>query len=255
MATDPVVPRDPFRRSTTYAAAGALLALGAPIGLMCLRRCVLRKPATVRDDIQRDLATYAYLAWSTTLVFALAGHVLGRTTDRLARLSVTDGLTGLLNPRAFNQRLRHEVERSKRSGGPLALLVLDLDRFKSLNDAHGHAVGDRALTRVGRAIFGTMRAIDVGGRLGGDEFGLLAANTTSAAATVLAERLREAVAREASREQGSDVTVSIGVVTFEPAIDRLDDGSTLMRAADDAMYAAKHAGRNRIAVGRLPATV
>jgi diguanylate cyclase (GGDEF)-like protein len=244
--------RDRFRlQSVTYPLAGALLALGAPAGLLLMRRLVLGDRSAFRDDVRRDFATYAYLTTSTTLVFTLVGGALGRHADRLAKLSTTDGLTGLLNPRAFHTRLEEEVERSRRSGAPITLLLLDLDRLKALNDRHGHVIGDRALERIAGAIRGELRSIDVGARVGGDEFGLLAVGTDRTAAGAVANRLQRTIEAERDTELGLQITASIGIATFDPAHDRLLDVRDLTRAADAALYEAKATGRNRVVVGNL----
>jgi diguanylate cyclase (GGDEF)-like protein len=238
------------RRSVTYPLAGALLAAGAPLGLMFMRRFA-GDHVGVRVDVRRDIATYAYLTASTTLVFVLLGRALGRNADDLARLSATDGLTGLLNAQAFHTRLQEEVERSKRSGAPMTLLLLDLDHLKALNDRYGHSMGDRALAKIARAIQQEMRSIDVGGRLGGDEFGLLAVGTDRAAALTVSDRLQKTIAGHMDEELGFPVTASIGVVTFDPPHAPPVDSGNLARAADAALYRAKRGGRNRVAVGRL----
>jgi diguanylate cyclase (GGDEF)-like protein len=228
-----------------------MLAAGAPLGLLLTRRYVLREGLPVREELRRDAATYAYLTASALLVLTFAGRVLGRHADRLAALSTTDVLTGLLNPRGFYPRLEHEIERSKRSAAPMSLLFIDLDRLKQLNDEHGHAAGDRALCAIARAIRRELRSFDVGARLGGDEFGLLAVGADADAAHAVADRLRTIVAEGAGEWFNDPLAVSIGVVTFDPIRDRLDDVSALTRAADSALYAAKRAGRNRAAFGTL----
>jgi len=236
------------RQSVTYPLAGAVLAAGAPLGLLFMRRFLLGEHTPMRESIRRDVATYAYLTTSTTLVFTALGRVLGRNTERLSELSTTDSLTGLLNRRAFYPRLQQEIERSRRSGSPISLLVLDLDHLKELNDRHGHHAGDRALTEIARAIRVEMRSIDVGARLGGDEFALLAVGVDESAARTVAARLRSAIETQTTAQP---ISASIGVVTFDPSRNRLDDVWALTRAADQALYTAKRAGRNRVAFGAL----
>jgi diguanylate cyclase (GGDEF)-like protein len=234
-----------------YPVLGALLAAGAPLGLLFMRQFLDRTRAGLREDIRRDLPTYAYLAASTTIVFVVLGRTLGKHVDHLARLSDTDGLTGLLNARAFRARLRGEIERSRRSGAPMTLLLMDLDRLKMLNDRFGHAFGDRALETIAHAIQREMRSIDSGGRLGGDEFGLLAVGTDRGASAIIAERLRGTLANGVDEQLEVQTTVSMGVVTFDPSRDQLADDAALVRAADTALYSAKHSGRNRVAFGSL----
>jgi diguanylate cyclase (GGDEF)-like protein len=225
-----------------------VLAAGAPLGLLLMRRFLLRDRTPIRESVRRDVATYAYLTTSTSLVFTVLGRALGRQTERLAQLSTTDSLTGLFNRRTFHARLEQEIERSRRSRSPLSLLVLDLDHLKALNDRHGHHVGDRALAALARAIHVEMRSIDVGARLGGDEFALLAVGADQSSARTIADRLRSAIERQTMVEP---ISASIGVVTFDPSRDQFEDVSTFTRAADQALYVAKRAGRNRVAVGAL----
>lgn len=148
----------------------------------------------------------------------------------------TDPLTGLLNRRALDERLEAELARQDRSGGPLSLLLIDIDNFKPVNDEHGHAHGDKVLQGVADAMRRIARTADVLGRIGGDEFALLLGDTHENGAWTAANRLLEAI-----REIG--VTVSIGAATAEPSGHW--DVASLLRAADEALYEAKHAGRDR----------
>jgi diguanylate cyclase (GGDEF)-like protein len=228
-------------RRLLYTTIGLALALGAPLGLVVVR-VALEGTASVagaRAELQREAPTYLYVTLSTIAVFALFGYVLGRQADALVRLSRTDSLTGLGNPRAFDEHLAHETARASRYGEPLSLLALDVDGLKRINDAHGHHRGDLALQAVARALRRGARGSDVAARIGGDEFALLAPSTPSEAATALAERVRAQVAA-----QGLDgLSVSIGVVTAQGP----DVAPTRLRnAADRALYEAKRRGRDRV---------
>jgi diguanylate cyclase (GGDEF)-like protein len=236
-----------------YALAGALLALGAPAGLLLTR--LMRRGEfsrrTVGCEIVSDGATYAYVAGSTTIAFLLFGGVLGHYADRLARLATTDSLTGLLNARAFDQRLRQEAARAARYGGPLALLILDLDGLKRLNDEQGHLAGDRALQSVAGAIRDELREVDIGARLGGDEFGVLAPRTDGTAAMVLGNRVRVLAAERLAAALGQPFTVSVGAACLGPTESPIGTTSSLMRSADAALYEAKRLGGNRTHLGQL----
>ena len=238
-------------RGLAYPMLGLLFGGTAPLGLLAMRSMILGLDTTVRQEVRRDLPTYLYLAVSTPLVFSLLGRVLGRHADRLAALSRTDPLTGLANARAFYPRVAREIERATRSRLPLSLLLIDLDGLKRLNDRHGHAAGDRALRRIGRAIRGEMRSIDLGARLGGDEFGIIAVGASRTDGEVLARRLQSAISSTPAGGLGLRVTASIGLVTFEPSRHRPTGVQRLTRAADRALYAAKRGGRNRIETGDL----
>ena len=232
-------------RARRHALAGAALALGTPLGLLLVRVVLAQRTsfAWLWREISSDAWTYGYVAFSTLFAFVLFGLVLGRQADRLYELSTSDSLTRLRNRRAFEERLGEEFARAVRHASPLSILLVDLDRLKSLNDRHGHRVGDEALARVAAAIRGGSRAIDVAARWGGDEFALLAPDTGHEEALHLAERVRALVAEpRAAREV---ITVSVGVATRD-AVHHVADPEALMRAADAALYEAKRQGRNRI---------
>ena len=162
---------------------------------------------------------------------------------RLARLSVTDQLTSLPNRRAFDERLREEAARAQRHGTPLVLALLDLDRFKAINDGFSHDIGDRVLVRVAELLHGSLRASDVAARWGGEEFALLLPETRTRDATSVLERVRAAVADHAWARiaPGLSVTASIGAADLAEA----GDVSALLRLADRRLYGAKDAGRDR----------
>lgn len=157
---------------------------------------------------------------------------------QLAALADRDGLTGCLNHRAFHERLHAESARAARHGHPLALLLIDLDDFKSVNDQRGHPAGDAVLVRVSEALHQTAREADAVGRIGGDEFALLLPETTAADAMRVAERVCATIR---SIEEPLPVTVSIGVGALEEVV----DAQTLLARADVAVYQAKREGRDR----------
>jgi len=169
--------------------------------------------------------------------------------DTLRQLARIDGLTGLANRRQFDEILQREWNRARRSGGELALLMIDIDHFKQLNDAFGHPEGDRCLRAVAQVLAASAtRATEWVARYGGEEFVVVLAQDTAVAPRERAEALRVAVERLglAAAEPGAVVTVSVGVAMCRPAG---DDPAALLRAADAALYEAKRAGRNRVAIG------
>jgi len=230
-----------------YAMTGGVLGLGAPAGLLLMR---LRRHAfsmrSAVEEIRSDRQTYVYSAMSTTAAFALFGGVLGHYADRLAHLATTDPLTGLYNPRAFHDELSHELGRTARYREPLALLLMDLDGLKHINDQFGHEAGDVALRSVAEAIGSGLREIDLGARIGGDEFAVLAPRTDAKAAVVLAERLRALVAKAGNDRGGRRTTISIGIASVPPSTAAPPTVASLMAAADAALYEAKRAGGNRV---------
>jgi len=156
-------------------------------------------------------------------------------------------VTQLLNRRALVDRLTHELERARRYTTPLALLMVDLDHFKDINDTHGHLVGDEALREVARLLQGAVRTVDLVGRYGGEEFVIVLPETNPEGAVAFAERLREKVAHHDFASEilpSLKITVSIGVAAFPaPTIDSVDD---LFARSDEALYRAKAAGRNLV---------
>jgi diguanylate cyclase (GGDEF)-like protein len=172
--------------------------------------------------------------------FLLLSLALGVRVSELKRAGLTDPLTGLGNRRHFDEQAAHEFAAARTRGTGLALLVLDLDHFKRLNDTHGHVVGDRALQTVARILRQQVRKPNEAFRYGGEEFVVVLPGLGIPAAHALAERLREHVAVET----GVGLTVSIGVAGIgERSVNSADD---LFRCADAALYTAKNSGRNRV---------
>ncbi|WP_205324150.1 diguanylate cyclase [Glycomyces sp. YM15] len=169
------------------------------------------------------------------------------------RLSLTDPLTGLWNYRFMQTSLRREAERSRRYQRPSALLAIDLDRFKDVNDTYGHPVGDQVLAELARRVTAQIREVDLAFRHGGEEFMVLLPETDAAGAAVVAERLGKAVnarkfkVNDASGGRELNITVSIGIAVLG---EHADTATGVLAAADEALYAAKAAGRDtwRVAV-------
>jgi diguanylate cyclase (GGDEF)-like protein len=172
---------------------------------------------------------------------------LGRELNDQAR---TDPLTGALNRRAMQEAAVRESARSVRYGYPLSLIMLDVDHFKRLNDAHGHAAGDRALQALVRELKAMLRSQDLLARTGGEEFTILLPNTAADTGLVVAERVRETVEALEVAYQSRPIkfTVSVGVTQFDPTNDDLE---SMMRRADTAMYQAKAQGRNAVVVNSI----
>jgi len=182
------------------------------------------------------------LAYLAVLGVAMAGlQTLRRSQAQLARLVIQDPLTNVLNARAFAERLGQELDRNRRYPHPLALMYMDLDNFKVINDTHGHQTGDAVLRLVADAMRSSVRQADVVGRLGGDEFAVLMPETDAQLADAAAKRL---VASLRAVFKGTpNVTASIGVVSCTVTEASTDD---LLRRADQAMYDAKKSGKDRV---------
>lgn len=171
---------------------------------------------------------------------------LHKANQRLAELARTDELTKVRNRRGLRSALEREFLRAVRYGGGLALMIFDVDHFKSVNDAYGHQVGDRMLIAVAQALKNAVRQVDVVARLGGEEFVVVAPETRLREAGGLAERLRQAAASAVVELRVGPplrVTVSCGAATIEAA--QADSPSALLALADRALYRAKELGRNR----------
>jgi two-component system, cell cycle response regulator len=172
--------------------------------------------------------------------------------DQSMELAVTDQLTGLHNRRYMRVQLESYLNRSLMGGGPVSILLCDIDHFKRVNDIHGHAAGDDVLREFGRRLSQNIRPADLACRYGGEEFVVIMPDTSQALATAAGERLRQIIGEEGFRINRGDelrVTMSGGVATVVPG-DSLD---ALLQRADDALYRAKSGGRNRVELETLGA--
>lgn len=189
------------------------------------RSALLLRDVTVQEGMRRELE---------------------KANVELERLARTDALTGLANRRRFMEALETEVERSRRYGRPLSVVLLDLDRFKQVNDAHGHAAGDAVLKEAAQALRSVCRDVDLAARIGGEELALLLPETDTHGARTVAERVRERIEDAPHRAPSGDpfrVTASLGVATADG---ESPGGEALLQEADEALYRAKEGGRNRV---------
>ncbi|TAN48665.1 MAG: diguanylate cyclase [Methylococcaceae bacterium] len=161
--------------------------------------------------------------------------------EEIHRMATTDPLTGVANRRRFSELLDHEINRAVRYGAAFSLILCDLDKFKQINDTHGHNVGDEVLKGAANTIRKNLRESDWLARWGGEEFIILAPQTDADMGLMLAEKLRVALAEHAMEHVGH-VTASFGLTQFAPH----DTATCLIKRADDALYQAKHLGRNRV---------
>ncbi len=192
----------------------------------------------------------SFLQFATFLIALNIGFLVMTTTRlqaQLRRQAATDALTGVPNRRAFAERAELEFKRSRRSGSPMSIVLIDLDHFKKINDTHGHLGGDAVLKSVSAKLAGSMRCTDLFCRWGGEEFCALLPDTTAEGAQVLLERLRAQVSTLTFEHEGHPVaaTISVGIAQISLQDNSLDD---IISRADQALYSAKNAGRNRVAV-------
>jgi diguanylate cyclase (GGDEF)-like protein len=225
-----------------------------------VRLHALRPERTIKATVapyQRRIRFAAMGSFALLVLVALlfAGPILRLLGEfrRVATQASTDSLTGLANRRMFDEELALEWRRADRVGDSLALVLLDLDDFKRVNDAHGHQAGDAVLRAVGEILGSGVRQVDLAGRYGGEEFALILPETDLAGAQRLAERLRVALENEATEIPSGDTlttTASFGVAVKG----ELESAEDLVAATDEALYAAKRAGKNRVVpelAGRL----
>ena len=208
------------------------------LGVLVLIDSDSQRSFTVGEELLlEELALFASQALSIE-------HIIGERESR-------DGLTGLYNQKYFKKAAEREIERIRRYGGELSLVMLDIDFFKDVNDNHGHLVGDDVLKGVAHFLTETTRLTDVTARYGGEEFGVLLAHTPLKAACAYAERLRKRVAE--AKFCPLTVTISGGVTELNAdSLTVETDALTLIKAADDALYRAKDTGRDKVVCKSLP---
>ena len=189
------------------------------------------------DYLRVGNCIYRYLA---------GGNIEAEYHEEIYRLTIQDGLTRAHNKRALDEFLDREVSRSQRHNRPLSVLMFDIDKFKAINDAHGHLCGDFVLSELAGCVGETVRKEDLFSRYGGEEFALVLVETPRDDAVAAGERVRARVAAHAFRFEATPIrlTVSVGVATTCGDPDVTPAG--LLRAADDRLYQAKRGGRNRV---------
>lgn len=170
---------------------------------------------------------------------------LKAANKRLEELVDIDDLTGLYNMRSIYQKLENEISRAKRNGRAVAVIMMDMDNFKQVNDTHDHLFGSFVLAEVGKIIRATIRSVDFAARYGGDEFLIALSETTVDGANLFCERLRRGIGQKLFAKDGNSMhlTASIGIASIEPKLQVLD-AKDLVRCADHALYTAKRAGKN-----------
>jgi diguanylate cyclase (GGDEF)-like protein len=213
-----------------------LVNLGSTNGTFCNGTKVERQELVDGDKIS--------VGASTILKFTYQDQIDERYQKRLFESSLRDGLTSTFNRRYFVDRLNTEMRFASRHDKSLALLFVDVDHFKKINDGFGHQAGDHVLAAVAREMIATIRAEDVLARYGGEEFAVICREIDREGALALGERLRAAVARAPFEHEGRiiPVTVSVGAAVAR----KPQQAQPLIAAADAAMYEAKRAGRNRV---------
>jgi diguanylate cyclase (GGDEF)-like protein len=228
-------------------AHGALYLLRTPFGAM-----LPWSPAGngVYESVWMTVLSFEALLFTISIAFILLAMAKERTEHRHKTAALVDPLTGIANRRAFLQDSEAQLRRQATDPRPLAVMLLDLDNFKSINDRFGHAVGDRVLQRFAESAGTAMRRADLFGRLGGEEFAAVLVDVTRERALAIAEEIRSSFAKSTGQIDGRPVmaTVSIGMVI---SYDAMLDISALLAQADHALYRAKDNGRDRIEVASI----
>jgi diguanylate cyclase (GGDEF)-like protein len=228
-----------------FFAHGALYLLRTPFGAML---------APVNNQVFASVwitvLSFEALLFTIAVAFILLAMAKERTEYRHKTDSLIDPLTGIANRRAFLQDAETQLKRQATEPRPMAVLLLDLDNFKGINDRFGHLIGDRVLQMFAEVGSGCMRRYDIFGRLGGEEFAALLVDTSRERALAVAEQIRSSFAEVTGMVEGKPVvaTVSVGVVI---SYDAVLDLSALLAQADHALYRAKDNGRNRIEIASI----
>jgi len=180
------------------------------------------------------------------LVGASIGNI--KMFKKIQHQATTDGLTGFVNHKTFYEMLEKELGRSRRHGGQIAMIMVDIDNLKKTNDTYGHRAGDKVIREVSRRIKESIRQIDIPARYGGDEFAIILPNTTLEDATVVAERMVGAVAETsiAWKEHQIKLSISVGLGQY----DAISTPENITRHSDQALYSAKQAGKNTVRISR-----
>jgi diguanylate cyclase (GGDEF)-like protein len=179
-------------------------------------------------------------------------HELKGANEQLRELALRDGLTGLYNHRHFHVLLKDELERATRYKRPFALIILDLDHFKQVNDTHGHLVGDIVLKEVSSLVQQKVRHSDIVARYGGEEFVIVLPETDIKGAAILAERLRRDVEKAviSAMKARIEITISLGITAYTPGA-VLKSNADVIAAADKALYHSKNTGRNKLSIANI----
>jgi len=213
--------------------------------LICQDRIVgVLNLADKMDDDGFNCEDIALIELFSQLVGASIGNI--KLFEKMQRQATTDGLTGFVNYRTFYEILERELWRSRRYGGQISLIMVDIDNLKGINDAYGHRAGDKVIKEISRKIKECIRQIDIAARYGGDEFAVILPNTSLGDAVVAAERMVDAVSNSpiTCRREQIALSVSIGLGQYEADI----SPEEITSRSDEALYTAKQAGKNTVRI-------
>ncbi|HUN90304.1 MAG TPA: diguanylate cyclase [Terriglobales bacterium] len=209
-----------------------LLSFGQIVGVLCLESDKLHAFDSVDIPPLESVADICANAIQNAHYF-----------ERVRHMAYVDGLTGIFNRRYFEIRVLEEIERAKRYSGSMSLVMVDIDHFKRLNDEFGHLMGDDVLRQISNLFTQNLRKVDVGCRYGGEEFAIIVPETTGEDAYYVADKLRKVIETAIFPGVPRPVTISVGVASYPANATNRDE---LIKAADEALYAAKQSGRNTV---------
>jgi len=217
----------------------------AIVPLICQDRVVgVLNLADKMDSNRFNSGDIALIELFSQLVGASIGNI--KLFEKIQRQATTDGLTGLVNHKTFYEILEKELWRSRRYGGRISLIMIDIDNLKSINDAYGHRAGDKAIRKISKRIKECIRQIDTAARYGGDEFAVILLNTSLDDAVIVAQRMVDAVASSQATWQKEQIplSISVGLGQYDPDTTPED----ITSRSDQALYMAKQAGKNTVRI-------
>lgn len=221
---------------------GLLLSVGSPLGWIIIQFLAGRDPFLATNI---DILLYGYMTIASAIVFSILGFIIGKRELMITDLALTDGLTSLFNKRYFNNRLDQEFSRHLRHGFEMAIIQIDIDFFKNINDSYGHQVGDEVLKGIASLVQDNCRKNEIAARVGGEELSIIAYDCEEEDAYTLAERIREKIKQLDFTKFGihTPITASFGIAI---ANGDSHSGLEVYQHADQALYMAKKTGRNKV---------
>lgn len=241
----------PSNRLTRYiplpylrALYGLILSTASPFGWVFIQFLVGRDPFSKEFF---DGLLYIYMSVATAIAFSVLGFAIGKREVMITDLALTDGLTSLYNKRYFTNRLDQEFERHLRHGFEMAVIQIDIDFFKNINDSFGHQIGDEVLKSIASLVQENCRKNEIAARVGGEELSIIAYDCQENEAYILAERIREKIKQLDFTKFGihTPITASLGIAI---ANGDSQSGTDVYEHADQALYAAKKTGRNKVCI-------
>ena len=224
-----------------FSLLGATLALGAPAGWFILSKII-------PDQLHQGY-WYPYLFVGTITAFSAFGYFLGNSRDGLAKMLDSDHLTGLLNQRSFVRRLKEFYQLGIRHEDGFVIMMMDIDKFKKVNDEHNHLAGSKIICDVANIIHENLREYDLAARFGGDEFTVCLPRTSIDLGVRVAERIREKIRGNVFHYKNHRIRITTSIGVYGATAHKDLDIESILELADKELYRAKNTGRNRVCYG------